>query len=251
MNTIKKGDTGDDVKQLQEYLKKLGFNISVDKKFGPITDSFVREFQKKYNLTVDGVVDPNTWTALQKEVAKLNETKIIFDNALSTDKQSIVNSKNIEIFKAAGAASKNMQIVITSTIRTSKEQATAMYENEKAGNHISYANPGQQVIQIYNANKTKNKEEVVSLMVKKIDELTEKGLLVSKHCVTKQMYANKNIIDVSHTRLPNPRDFVNALLKYNEVSKIITPLDLLPSSTYNNDKRVSIDKNEPAIHIEM
>jgi hypothetical protein len=257
MKTIRINDKGDEVKQLQEFLKKLGYSVTVDGNFGPLTEKLVREFQTKKSLKVDGIVGTKTWEMLKKEVLKLLEiliieafaTQVVFDNSLSPQKTGIVNPKNIDVFCKAGGESNNPEIVITSTIRTPIEQATAMYNNEKSGNHISYTTPGRKVIEVYNANIQKQKTEVVHLMVVKIEELAEKGELVSKHCVPEAMYKSKNIIDISYIKAKNPRDFVNALLKFPEISKIITPLG--DKNTYHNDPRVFIDTKEPAIHVEL
>lgn len=35
-----------------------------DRKFGPSTDQAVRRFQRGANITVDGIVGPQTWTKL-------------------------------------------------------------------------------------------------------------------------------------------------------------------------------------------
>ncbi|HEX4014818.1 MAG TPA: peptidoglycan-binding protein [Candidatus Cybelea sp.] len=65
--TISLGSTGDDVKRLQRVLARhLLYNP-----FGPITGSFdasletaVKSFQQSNGLTVDGIVGPQTWSAL-------------------------------------------------------------------------------------------------------------------------------------------------------------------------------------------
>ena len=63
--TLKKGSTGDAVKQLQTQLNVRGFKVgNADGKFGPVTDSGVRAFQEKHAKPVDGLVGPKTWAAL-------------------------------------------------------------------------------------------------------------------------------------------------------------------------------------------
>lgn len=59
--TLKKGSTGNDVLYLQKLL-----HLKEDGIFGLVTDAAVRIFQKDHNLTVDGVVGPKTWEALEK-----------------------------------------------------------------------------------------------------------------------------------------------------------------------------------------
>ncbi len=62
--TIRLGSTGDTVRELQNLLKNQGYNIVVDGNFGTQTQAAVREYQKKYGLTVDGVVGSQTWGQL-------------------------------------------------------------------------------------------------------------------------------------------------------------------------------------------
>lgn len=62
--TLRKGDTGEEVKILQMKLNKIGANLLVDGQFGPRTEQAVRTFQTSKNLTPDGVVSPETWEAL-------------------------------------------------------------------------------------------------------------------------------------------------------------------------------------------
>lgn len=52
------GAKSDEVKQLQENLKKLGFEVgSADGIFGPKTLNAMKQFEEQYGLTIDGVYD--------------------------------------------------------------------------------------------------------------------------------------------------------------------------------------------------
>lgn len=62
--TYRIGAKGNKVKLIQEWLCLHGFNIAMDKDFGPATDYAVRQFQKKKNLTEDGIVGQNTFARL-------------------------------------------------------------------------------------------------------------------------------------------------------------------------------------------
>ncbi len=62
--TLRRGDRGEDVRELQSLLVGRGFPTSVDGVFGPGTDSSVRAFQRSCGLSADGVVGPATWSAL-------------------------------------------------------------------------------------------------------------------------------------------------------------------------------------------
>lgn len=64
--TLRKGDSGPDVVYLQTLLCSVGDPITVDGKFGSETENAVKDFQKQYGLTADGVVGPVTWDALEK-----------------------------------------------------------------------------------------------------------------------------------------------------------------------------------------
>ena len=69
MRTMKKGSTGEDVRELQEMLNALGYSCgNVDGLFGTRTQAAVAVFQKHSGLTVDGVVGPKTWEALKAAV---------------------------------------------------------------------------------------------------------------------------------------------------------------------------------------
>jgi hypothetical protein len=88
-------------------------------------------------------------------------------------------------------------------------------------------------------------------MTAKIEELAKKGQLVTKHCVTKEQYAKKNIIDISKA-ISNPRDFVRFAETFTNITKIITPIEAFKDIPYRFlNSKVFIDKNEPAIHVEL
>jgi hypothetical protein len=61
---LKKGATGEDVKELQKALNAVGYSLEVDGEFGPLTDAAVRAYQESRNLEVDGQVGPQTSAAL-------------------------------------------------------------------------------------------------------------------------------------------------------------------------------------------
>lgn len=63
--SLKKGDKGDNVKELQKILKNKGYDISVDGIFGNNTHRTVIQFQKDKGLVADGIVGVRTWAALR------------------------------------------------------------------------------------------------------------------------------------------------------------------------------------------
>lgn len=61
-SVLKKGSTGQEVKDLQKVL-----NCAVDGIFGPITEEAVRQFQEDNGLQVDGIVGPKTLEVLKAQ----------------------------------------------------------------------------------------------------------------------------------------------------------------------------------------
>lgn len=63
---IQKGSNGPDVVQLQYLLTNRGYsNIKVDGDFGMITETAVKDFQSKHNLSADGIVTDAVISALK------------------------------------------------------------------------------------------------------------------------------------------------------------------------------------------
>lgn len=65
--TLKRGNKGDAVKELQQLLIDKGYSVGasgVDGDFGKATENAVRSFQRDNGLTVDGVAGPETYNAL-------------------------------------------------------------------------------------------------------------------------------------------------------------------------------------------
>lgn len=60
MPVLMLGSSGAAVEFLQKYIDA----VPVDGDFGPITRQLVIEYQKDKNITVDGIVGPETWSAL-------------------------------------------------------------------------------------------------------------------------------------------------------------------------------------------
>ena len=61
---LRRGSRGVAVVELQKLLTQKGFRLTPDGIFGSNTDAAVRNFQRSRGLGIDGIVGPNTWTAL-------------------------------------------------------------------------------------------------------------------------------------------------------------------------------------------
>lgn len=184
-----------------------------------------------------------------KQTVNTNSTIVYFDDGIIEDRRTIVSQTTIKILEKAAISSSNDKVIITSTIRFTKRQAEAMYSNESNGKHIRYASPGRAVLNVYKIGKAngQSKEKILSDMDTKIKELSLKGQRVSKHCVSDEVYANNNILDVSYSRgIKNPKDFINELAKDSAVTKILHPLSGVASTG-----KIIYDTGEAAIHIEI
>jgi hypothetical protein len=62
--TIRAGSAGDLVIWAQEHLLAAGQKVAVDGGYGPLTVAAVKNFQSMHRLSVDGVIGPQTWSAL-------------------------------------------------------------------------------------------------------------------------------------------------------------------------------------------
>ena len=58
------GSTGSAVSKLQTILNQHGYGLAVDGIFGEKTRAAVRDYQKRYNLKLDGIAGPETWGSL-------------------------------------------------------------------------------------------------------------------------------------------------------------------------------------------
>src|SRR5437870_656318 len=68
--TLKPGDTGEQVKILQRALKALGFDPGkADGDYGPSTQAEVEKFQLSKQLAEDGIVGQQTLAALQQALS--------------------------------------------------------------------------------------------------------------------------------------------------------------------------------------
>lgn len=68
LHVLKIGDTGDQVKALQTFLRGAGYDLGrsgIDGDFGPVTESCVRKYQSRNNISdVNGIVCAQTWNMI-------------------------------------------------------------------------------------------------------------------------------------------------------------------------------------------
>ena len=77
---LKRGAYGEDVKTAQMLLKASGYLVgNADGIYGPATEKAVKNFQRDYNLKVDGKLGPITWNLL-KQLNVSNAEQVVVDS---------------------------------------------------------------------------------------------------------------------------------------------------------------------------
>lgn len=98
--TLKSGSSGVDVVAAQYLLTANGHSTTADGSFGPATDSSVRAFQSAKGLAVDGVIGPNTWSALLVKVRQGDSGNAV----KALQEQLNANGANLEVDGSFGPA---------------------------------------------------------------------------------------------------------------------------------------------------
>lgn len=135
---------------------------------------------------------------------------------------SVVSKLTVSVLEKAMKAAKDDEITITSTMRSARSQAEAMYANlERTGadeQKAIYGDAGDKVIDVYVKDKKakKSKSVIISNMESKINEVGPSN--VSKHCGDP---AKLNVVDVAHSSISNKTAFYNALKADPNVSKVL------------------------------
>ncbi len=176
--------------------------------------------------------------------------KIIFSN-LAPEKEAVVRQDTLLILNGAADKAGIERLYITSTIRTPDEQAAAIYKNISSGRIIRYKEPGRKVTQLCldMLGKSAPKADTIKAMAELISELSEQRQRVSLHCVSEEVYATRQILDVSSSLLFDKAvKFIRALAEDERVKRIIQPIT---SSALDSIEGVNYDSDEPAIHIEI
>ena len=99
--TLRKGDKGAEVTELQTDLQKLGYGLGacgIDGDFGRATMAAVQLFQHDHGLTVDGICGPKTWAAIDEALKKADEPEVKYTVTIS----DMTKAKADEIVKKYG-----------------------------------------------------------------------------------------------------------------------------------------------------
>lgn len=77
-STLRNGDEGDAVEQMQTNLIRLGYDCGrwgADGDFGDATEMALKKFQQEHGLTADGIYGEKTREAMDKAIASLEQAK--------------------------------------------------------------------------------------------------------------------------------------------------------------------------------
>ncbi|HMA65210.1 MAG: peptidoglycan-binding domain-containing protein [Fibrobacterota bacterium] len=238
--------------------------------YGPKTEEAVKAFQTSalgkerqkrgvlINVSVsfkgktDGIADISTQEELKywsrMEYCKpSNSVAINFSSSLDEGRKNLLSTKSRDIITTAAKAVGYQQVTINSTIRYPRQQASAMYDNLKKGNRLSYAAPGMAVTAVYDDSQKKkhSKEDTIQKMVDKIEEYAKDGKRVSLHCVSEDEYKKMNIVDIGIPKTKTA-DFLRELAKSDSVVKILHDI-----SGIKDEGKIKLLKKEPCIHVEI
>ena len=165
---------------------EIGQNIkitatSAGKEFTVFDGEIIRGM-KPFELKLDKLIIPS-----------VSDVTIGFNGVNEQARQAIVSQKTKNVLAYLAKEANMNRIFITSTIRTPRAQAEAMYIKATA-----YAGPGEAVKKVKSECMVKGlgKEATIQKMVEKIVEFQNKGQRVSKHCVSEEQYKKNNIIDL-------------------------------------------------------
>ncbi len=125
---LRQGSRGAAVRTMQQRLRDLGFNVSVDGDFGPGTRRAVIAFQRNNGVAGDGIVGPATWRLLFGASAKG-----MAKSAKKTAKKAAKKSAKKAVKKAVKAAVKKPAKKAAKKAAKKSSKKTAAKAAKKAG----------------------------------------------------------------------------------------------------------------------
>jgi len=78
---LRRGDRGDDVTRVQEWLCFHQFNVGIDGDYGPATEQGVADFQAARGVAVTGEADPTTFALLVRPMAGALRSLVVAEGA--------------------------------------------------------------------------------------------------------------------------------------------------------------------------
>ncbi len=128
--TIQYGSSGDDVKKLQNELNKRGYKLDVDGQFGSKTQAAVKDYQRKNNLSVDGIVGNNTWSSLTTGASATTKNTIV--KSTSGKKSTTATTKKRPTY-AKSKSVKNAEKKLSDWEKKTPDKYDSKYSDEIEG----------------------------------------------------------------------------------------------------------------------
>ena len=153
--------------------------------------------------------------------------RLVFSGSLEPTQIEVLSAYAQGVLTGIAESAGIERLMITSTIRTPRSQAEAMYNNIASGRYIRYRKAGQEVTNLCKRmiDKKEPREKIINSMVSLIDKLSESGERVSRHCVSAEVYAKCNIVDVARSMTDFQAElFMQKLAEVGDVVKIIQPI---------------------------
>jgi len=154
MNLLKKGNKGNEVRILQEFLNLYGANLNIDDDFGTNTVNAVKNFQKSHfdqqgqSLEVDGILGETSWQALLDNYPLQEETTQLKPKVDKPTKERIklvhpaLRGELDKIYEEI--RNRGVAVRFTSTLRTFEEQEKLYAQGRtRPGQVVTNARAGQ------------------------------------------------------------------------------------------------------------
>ena len=122
--TLRRGDKGQAVKEMQSLLDRLGYDLGsygVDGDFGKDTEAAVKRFQRDHGLAADGICGPETWANLLRlPVAEISQ------EVRSSDTSELPGGESRRLSLRIGTEEETYSVIISGLDLT---QARALMNN--------------------------------------------------------------------------------------------------------------------------
>lgn len=127
--SIKKGDRGSKVAQIQKYLYDIGYEIEIDGWFGSQTEAFLKEFQIRNTMNASGIADAVTIGALQGEANQISVARSKFISG-SYLRRGAVGFMVTELQRALNAKDSRLNLAITGNFDLVTLQAVKAFQTK-------------------------------------------------------------------------------------------------------------------------